>query len=88
MQEKVNTVKDEALKAVAQATDDAGLQAIKVQYLGKKGAITTLMKLMKNIAADERRDFGKKVNDAKNAVEEAMEARSLKLSESKYDDVA
>jgi phenylalanyl-tRNA synthetase alpha chain len=62
------------------------VQGLKVSYLGKKGKVSGLMKQMGGLNASERPQFGKKVNDLKAQVAEAIEvladqAEAAKLSQ-------
>ena len=49
MSDKITEVQSAALVAIEQASDLAALQEVKNTYLSKKGAITGLMKEMKDI---------------------------------------
>ncbi|MGE3318785.1 MAG: phenylalanine--tRNA ligase subunit alpha [Candidatus Berkiella sp.] len=70
-----------AKKAIESTADMAALEKMRVDYLGKKGEITHQLKSLKDIPEEERRDFGKKVNDAKDAIQEAISVRKLSLEE-------
>lgn len=58
---------------IENASDIAALEKIRVDYLGKKGEITQQLKSLKDIPEDKRRDFGKQVNDAKDAIQDAIQ---------------
>lgn len=79
MSDTIETVREEALKAVSEAQDPASLQEVRVYYLGKKGEIQALMKEMKNLPKEEKPAFGQKVNAAKQEVTEALESRKQEL---------
>lgn len=64
-----------ALAAVAQATELRALDAVRVQYLGKKGEISQLLKGLGKLSAEERPAFGARVNVARDQVEAALTAR-------------
>ncbi|MEG0257171.1 MAG: phenylalanine--tRNA ligase subunit alpha [Christensenella sp.] len=66
-------VKD-ANSEIAAAQTSAELNDIRVKYLGKKGAVTLLMKQMGTLSAEERPAFGQAVNAARGAVEGALGA--------------
>ena len=80
MTEKLTAVKNsfETELAAAQSLDQ--LESIRVSYLGKKGSITELLKGMKDLSVEEKKDFGGKVNILKN---EATEQIALKMKELK-----
>ena len=54
------------------ADSSEAFDALRVRYLGKKGEITGLLKNMATIAAEERREYGSKVNRLKDEAEEAI----------------
>ena len=60
---------DSALASVAEI---AALEALKVEYLGKKGSITALMKNMGSLSPEEKKSFGKEVNELKDYATEAV----------------
>ncbi len=61
--------------------DLAALEKFRVKYLGKKGAITSLLRSMGNMAKEERPIFGKAVNDLSKQVEERILLREAELKE-------
>lgn len=75
-----------ALAAVENAADLRALDEVRVQYLGKKGEISQLMKGLGQLSAEERPVFGARVNEARDQVETALSVRrdsleSLRLAE-------
>ncbi|MBR1471895.1 MAG: phenylalanine--tRNA ligase subunit alpha [Lachnospiraceae bacterium] len=79
MKEKLEQIREEALKRIKESTDPERLNEIKVAYLGKKGELTALLKSMKDIAAEERPKFGQMVNETRAAIEGVMEETRKKL---------
>jgi len=77
----LDAVVDAALKATAQATDLAALDQVRVQYLGKKGEISAQMKSLGNLPPEERPKFGAVINEARDRVQAAVEARKVVLEE-------
>lgn len=54
----------------------AGLQELKVKYLGKSGELTTLLKSIKDLPAEDRPAFGAEVNALRNEMEERFAQKS------------
>ena len=54
--------------SLAVVTEIAQLEALKVEYLGKKGSVTALMKNMGALSPEEKKSFGKEVNELKDYV--------------------
>ena len=79
MSDKITEVQSAALVAIEQASDLAALQEVKNMYLSKKGAITGLMKEMKDLPKEEKPAFGQKVNVCKQVVTEALEKKQQDL---------
>jgi phenylalanyl-tRNA synthetase alpha chain len=57
------------------ATDLAALDAVRVAFLGKKGAITALLKTLGQLPAEERSAAGQAINQAKQAVQQRLNER-------------
>ena len=57
------------------------LQELKVKYLGKKGEVTSMLKGLGEMAAEERPVFGQKVNALREEIEKAMERREQEVKE-------
>ena len=58
--------------SLAGVTEIAQLEALKVEYLGKKGSVTALMKNMGSLSPEEKKTFGKEVNELKDYATEAI----------------
>ena len=74
----------QALTAKAQsdieaASDLDALDQIRISYLGKKGELTSLLKTLGTLPAEERKSAGQDINRAKQDVQQALEARKLSL---------
>ncbi|NIB44861.1 phenylalanine--tRNA ligase subunit alpha [Pseudomaricurvus alkylphenolicus] len=73
--ENLAALTDEALKLVADAEDLAALDHVRVEYLGKKGQITALLKGLGKLSAEERPAAGAKINEAKQKVQQQIGER-------------
>lgn len=70
--ENLEQLVQEAIEAVNQATDAAGLDQVRVDYLGKKGQLTALLKGLGKLDPSERPAAGAKINEAKSRVSERL----------------
>ncbi|WP_027329100.1 phenylalanine--tRNA ligase subunit alpha [Marinimicrobium agarilyticum] len=77
--ENLNALTEAALKQVQEADDLASLDKVRVEYLGKKGSISAQMKSLGQLSAEERPAAGAKINEAKNQVQDALNARKAEL---------
>ena len=81
MDEKITRLKEELAKELSNIQSLADLDKIRVAYLGKKGSVTGLLKGMKELSNEEKKEFGQKVNQLKGAVAKAIEEKTEELRE-------
>ncbi|MDR2016835.1 MAG: phenylalanine--tRNA ligase subunit alpha [Burkholderiales bacterium] len=67
----------------AQATDAATLENCKARYLGKNGVLTEQLKTLGKLPPDERKTAGAYINEAKTALETALDVRRAELADIK-----
>ena len=79
MKEQLAKIRAEALAAFEAAENSAALDALRVQYLGKKGELTAVLKQMGKLSAEERPVMGQLANEVRAALEEAIESTAKKL---------
>ena len=79
--EDLSKLIESARQAFAEATQPAALEDAKAKFLGKSGPLTTMMKGLRDLAADQRKAAGAEINAAKRAVEEALNARREALAQ-------
>ena len=75
-------LKEIALKAKEQILGAQTLQdaeALRIEYLGKKGKLTDILKSMKDLAPEERKSFGQLANQTKVQIESALDTRMKEL---------
>ncbi len=77
--ENLEALTKQALDAVAAAQDSAALEQVRVQYLGKKGEISALMKNLGSVAPEDRPKMGAIINEAKGQVEQAINSQRQEL---------
>ena len=86
MKEQLAQIRATALAAFEAAGDSAALDALRVQYLGKKGELTSLLKQMGKLSAEERPAMGQLANEVRAALEEALERRGKELEAKALED--
>ena len=79
MKEQLARIRSETLAAFEQAQSAAELDSLRVQYLGKKGELTAVLKMMGKLSAEERPAMGQLANEVRSALEAAIEAAAGKL---------
>ncbi|MDO7653102.1 MAG: phenylalanine--tRNA ligase subunit alpha [Porticoccus sp.] len=73
--ENLELLASEAEKAVDQAADVASLDQVRVEYLGKKGLLTGLLKGLGKLSPEERPAAGARINEVKQQVQEKINLR-------------
>jgi len=81
MIKQLATIREQAIDAFATAGDMDALQQLRVQYLGKKGALTAVLKGVGGLSPEDRPVIGQHVNQTKAALAEALNARETDLAE-------
>ncbi len=79
MDDKIKNLKQNLEKELSSSLNLVDLDKIRVAYLGKKGSVTGLLKGMKDLTNEERKEFGKKVNELKKAVADNIEIKAKEL---------
>ncbi len=72
MLEQITALRQDFAARLADVKNIAELEEIRVEYLGKKGSVTGLLKSMKDLSGEEKKAFGQEVNVLKNEVTEAI----------------
>ncbi len=75
------SLEQDILAQISAASDEAGVEAIRVSALGKKGSISEQMSGLGKMAPDERKAAGAALNVLKDKVSEALAARKVVLGE-------
>ena len=81
MKEQLEAIRKQALEAVAGTQAGSELEAVRVQYLGKKGALTAVLKQMGKLSPGERPVMGQLANEVRAELEKAIEVQSAALAE-------
>ena len=69
MKEKLEQIKAEALRQIEASDALEKLNEVKVNYLGKKGELTAVLKSMKDVAPEDRPKVGQLVNETRAEIE-------------------
>jgi phenylalanyl-tRNA synthetase alpha chain len=70
-----------ALREIREAKSPEALEALRVQYLGRKGGLTQILRGLKDLPAEVRRAVGQEANRAKTALEAALDQALIILKE-------
>ncbi len=83
MKEKLEALREQALKELAELKEPKALEEFRVRLLGKKSAFTEMLRGMGSLPAEERPAMGQLINQARKQVEEALSAREAAILEAR-----
>jgi phenylalanyl-tRNA synthetase alpha chain len=78
--ERIEQLRREAGAAIASAADSAALEEVRIRYLGRKAELPNLLRGVAQLAPEQRAATGKAANQARQALEAALEVRSGELA--------
>lgn len=69
MREKIESTRQEFAQDVKSVSSKEELENLRVSYLGKKGKITAIMPMLKDVPNENKREMGMLINELKNQIE-------------------
>ncbi len=78
--EELDSLRGSVLDAIAKAQDTSALEDIRVATLGKSGTLTAYLRSMGSVPKEQKAEVGRAVNEARGAVEGALEAAREQLA--------
>lgn len=78
---ELKQLQESALEEISQLSTTGALQELRVQLLGKKGQLTSMLRGMGGLSAEERPRVGQLVNEIRDIIEGALDARNRLLEE-------
>jgi phenylalanyl-tRNA synthetase alpha chain len=75
----LSQILQDATAALATAASEAELEALRIEFLGKKGRLTQLSAGMKDVPADQKKEVGAKLNEVRNAITAEISAKTTAL---------
>lgn len=79
MKDKLQSILDEAMQSIQESDALDKLNDVRVSFLGKKGRLTSVLKGMKDVAAEERPKVGQMVNEVRQTIENHLEETKERL---------
>ena len=85
MEDQLINLKNNAVSLILDAENKEELEEIKLQFLGRSGTLTTLIKELPKIPAEKRKEVGALANEVKQTIEETIKSQitNLKFQTSK-----
>ena len=85
MRDKLQQIKENAMREIQESGDLSKLNEVRVAILGKKGELTAVLKGMKDVAPEDRPKVGQWVNETRAAIEEKLDETKKKLEAAALD---
>src|ERR687894_2160126 len=85
MRDRIEELQAEGAAAIAAATGTAELEDARIAYLGRRAELPNLLRGVAQLPPDERGAVGRAANEARKALEAAVEARRAELERSELD---
>jgi phenylalanyl-tRNA synthetase alpha chain len=82
---EIESLSKQAMADIAAAESPDALEGLRVSLLGKHGSVTTLLKSLGALPAEQRKAAGEEINRARDAIGAAMAARKLALDDAALD---
>lgn len=86
MKDTLESLKINAINHIDQTTSTVELEMIRVQYMGKKGELTQVLKQMGKLSPEERPLMGKLANVVRDAIEQALNNKKEQLELAQYEE--
>ncbi len=87
MKDKLQQLKSEVLEKLGGVKDEGSLRDLEVKYLGRKGELTSVLKGLKDLSDEEKREIGPLANAVKEELSNKIEQKRIEL-DSKIDEDA
>ena len=87
MKERIEGLRESFEQELKAAGSSEAVEKLRVAYLGKKGSVTELLKGLKDVGAQQKKELGQHVNLLKRAVEQRLSERieEIKAAEEQRD---
>ena len=85
MQEKIKKIKNSALKEISEAKNQEDILELKIKYLGRKSEFNSILKGLKDLSSEEKKDIGQLANKVKNEISAEFEKALRKIEEKSFD---
>lgn len=85
MEEKIKNLKEQAMKKLEEIKNAQDVENIRVEFLGKKGEVVEILKNLKNVEQEKRKEVGEKANILREEIEKMIETKKEEIKEKEYE---
>lgn len=86
MLEKINSLKEEAKRKILEVKTSEEIEALRIEYLGKKGKVIEILKNLKLVEQSKRKEIASSANSLRQKIEEEVEIKKQELKQKEYED--
>ncbi|MCK5466577.1 phenylalanine--tRNA ligase subunit alpha [Candidatus Parcubacteria bacterium] len=84
MKNQINKIKELALKEISKARNLADLEKLRVKYLGRKSELTNVLRGVKDLSKNERKEVGEMANKLRGEIESGIKNQELRIKELEF----
>ncbi|MDD3190825.1 MAG: phenylalanine--tRNA ligase subunit alpha [Candidatus Pacebacteria bacterium] len=84
MKDKIEKIKKAALAEISAVESDEGLEEVRVKYLGRKSELTEVLKGLRDMSVEEKKEIGQISNLVKNEIESAIIRKETEMKEKEF----
>ncbi|MDD5291081.1 MAG: phenylalanine--tRNA ligase subunit alpha [Patescibacteria group bacterium] len=70
MKDKIEKLKEEILDNLVKAKEEGALRDLEIKYLGRKGELTKILRSLKDLSGNEKKEIGQLANEIKKEIED------------------
>ena len=85
MEKKIHKIKEEFISKLKIANNIKDIEKLRIEYLGRKGALTLLLRMLGTLSSEERPKIGQLLNQAKREIEELLKTRIKEIEGTERD---
>jgi len=85
LEEKIHKIKEEFISKLKIANNIKDIEKLRIEYLGRKGALTLLLRMLGTLSSEERPKIGQLLNQTKREIEEFLKTRIKEIEGTERD---
>jgi len=85
LEKKIHKIKEEFISKLKIANNIKDIEKLRIEYLGRKGALTLLLRMLGTLSSEERPKIGQLLNQAKREIEEFLKTRIKEIEGTERD---
>ncbi|HBY56956.1 MAG TPA: phenylalanine--tRNA ligase subunit alpha [Candidatus Atribacteria bacterium] len=85
MEEKIHKIKEEFISKSEIANNIKDIEKLRIEYLGRKGVLTLLLRMLGTLSSEERPKIGQLLNQTKREIEDFLKTRIKEIEKAERD---